>query len=135
LVEQGLMDVNDQALKERLESTKLVRQAAVERVRLLNDTGNAGPAAITTESITRLSASLRQALQNDDPPFRKAYLRLFVGEVVVGDNEIRLSGPPLRWQKQRPLRCSRHRLPQCPVLFGNGVPCGIRTRVAAVRGT
>ena len=93
LVEQGLMDVNDQALKERLESTKLVRQAAVERVRLLNDTGNAGPAAITTESIARLSAGLRQALQNDDPSFRKAYLRLFVGEVIVGDNEIRLSGP------------------------------------------
>jgi site-specific DNA recombinase len=32
-------------------------------------------------------------LQTGDPAFRKAYLRLFVDQVIVGDTEIRLRGP------------------------------------------
>jgi hypothetical protein len=49
--------------------------------------------AITPEKIDCLAAVIREALRNDDPGFRKAYLRLFVGKVVVDDNEIRMSGP------------------------------------------
>jgi DNA invertase Pin-like site-specific DNA recombinase len=93
LVEQGLMDVADPALKERLETAKRDRQAAVEQVRLLEAAGAPGNSTITPESITRLAGSLRDALASDDPSFRKAYLRLFVDQVIVGDNEIRLRGP------------------------------------------
>ena len=36
---------------------------------------------------------MREALHSGDPSFRKAYLRLFVDLVIVGDAEIRLRGP------------------------------------------
>ncbi len=77
LVEHGLMDVNDPTLKERLGSARLSRQAAAERVRLLNSVDAAGGATITEESVAGLATGLRRALQSDDPAFRKAYLRLF----------------------------------------------------------
>ena len=93
LVEQGLMDVNDPSLKERLETAKQARQAAAERRHLLEAAGAAGGAMITPDSIARLATALRHALQNDDPGFRKAYLRLFVDQVIVGDTDIRLRGP------------------------------------------
>ncbi len=93
LVEQGLMDVNDSSLRERLDTAKLARQAATERVQLLEGTSHTQEATITDESIARLAGSLRQALRSDDPGFRKAYLRLFVEHVIVGDAEISLRGP------------------------------------------
>jgi hypothetical protein len=93
LVEQGLMDVADPALKERLETAKRDRQATVERVRLLEAAGATGTSTITPASITRLAGSLQEALSSNDPNFRKAYLRLFVNDVTVGDDEIRLRGP------------------------------------------
>jgi site-specific DNA recombinase len=93
LVEQGLIDVNDPTLKERLYASRLTREAAAERVRLLDTESASGPAAINSDSITRLATALRGALQSDDPAFRKAYLRLFVDEVIVGDSEIRMRGP------------------------------------------
>ena len=36
---------------------------------------------------------MREVLRADDPAFRKAYLRLFIDQVVVGDTEIRVRGP------------------------------------------
>jgi DNA invertase Pin-like site-specific DNA recombinase len=93
LVEQGLMDISDPALKERMEVAKRDRQSAVETVRLLEAAEGNQPAAITLESLGRLADALRAALASDDPSFRKAYLRLFVDEVTVGDEQIVLSGP------------------------------------------
>jgi len=43
--------------------------------------------------VVRLSRVLRDVLHNGDIAIRKAYLRMFVGQVVVSNTEIRLSGP------------------------------------------
>ena len=93
LVEQGLMDVNDPNLKERLDGAKHGRQVAADRVKLFEAGGSQKQNAITPERISRLSVALRQALRSDDPGFRKGYLRLFVNQIVVGDDEIRMRGP------------------------------------------
>lgn len=39
-----------------------------------------------------ITSSVRQAIANPDPAFRKAYLRLFVDTITVGDSEIAISG-------------------------------------------
>ena len=93
LVEQGLIDIADPTLKERLDAATLSRHAAAERVRALERAASTGGRAITEAAIDRLATALRQALQSDDPAFRKAYLRLFVGQIVVGDTAIRMQGP------------------------------------------
>ena len=94
LVENGLINVNDRSLKERLDGARLARQTTSDRVRLLHDTsGSNGAAAITAASIEQFAVALREVLKNGDPAFRKAYLRLFVDQVVVGDTDIRMRGP------------------------------------------
>jgi hypothetical protein len=89
-------------------------------VRLLETTGAEGGTAITPESIACLATALRQALHSEDPGFRKAYLRLFIDQVIVGDREIRLRGPKAALAKAT----TPGSLP--PVLFGSGVPCAMK---------
>ncbi len=93
MVEQGLMSLDDTALKERVGNAKAARQAASERVQLLSQNRAINSNAITPDKIERFARALREALANPDNGFRKAYLKLFVDQVIVGDSEINLSGP------------------------------------------
>ncbi len=43
---------------------------------------------ITDSKLARFAKLIRQSMKSDDPAFRKAYLRLFVETVTVGDAEI-----------------------------------------------
>jgi hypothetical protein len=87
--------------RERLDAAKRDRAPAAERVELPETADRPGARSIINESIDRLSGALRQALQSDDPSFRKAYVRLFVDQVVVGNDEIRIRGPSSHWLGQR----------------------------------
>ena len=93
LVERGLIDLSDPSLNERLDSARLARQAAGERVRLLDGAAMTGSAKITSEKPDALATALRTVMREGDPAFRKAYLRLFVDQVMVGDEDIRMRGP------------------------------------------
>jgi len=94
LVEAGQLEADDPDLRERLAAAKERRRRAEEEIRLLEGQADAsGPRAITQAKVARLGEAIRRALAEGDPAFRRAYLRLFVGRVVVGDEEIRISGP------------------------------------------
>ena len=93
LVERGLMDLDDPALRERINAAKQARDIAADEVKLLEASASTGSMRITPEKISRFADLLRAALTNPDPAFRKTYLRLFVERVVVGDSEIRMQGP------------------------------------------
>jgi site-specific DNA recombinase len=99
MVEQGLMAPDDSALKERLGAAKLARQAAGERVRLLERPEAGGASVITPVKIDRLAIVLREAMRSSDIAFRKAYLRLFVDQIIVGDDEINMRGPTVALAK------------------------------------
>ena len=43
--------------------------------------------------IERFAQMVRDALSGPDPTFRKAYLRLFLESVTVGEGQIRMRGP------------------------------------------
>ncbi|MDE2200341.1 MAG: zinc ribbon domain-containing protein [Rhodospirillales bacterium] len=93
LVANGSMAEDDPALKDMLADLKAQRHGAAEEIKLL-EAGNAATGQpITAAKIAQLAETLRIALHSDDVAFRKAYLRLFVDEIVVGDTEIRLRGP------------------------------------------
>lgn len=93
LVEQGDLAADDPAMRQRLAAARLARREAEERVKQLEAMGRQGTPIITAAKIERLGSAVREALAKDDPSYRKAYLRLFVDQVVVRDNEIRLRGP------------------------------------------
>ena len=114
LIEQGMMALDDAVFKERLATAKAARQGAVERVKLLDRAAADGAGEITADKIAALAAALRDALSSGDANFRKAYLRLFVDQVIVGDGDIHLRGPTLALAKA----ASAGRLPAT----GGGVP-------------
>ncbi len=93
MIENGLIGLDDPQLRERMDSAKLARRQAEDEVRVLEAASRGGAEAITPQAVERLSGALRGALAADDPSFRKAYLRLFVSEIVVDDEEVRMTGP------------------------------------------
>lgn len=94
LVASGALEADDPDLIEQLKEADARRRRAEEEIGLLEaQAGAAGPKVITPAKIAKLATAIRSALETDAPEFRRAYLRLFVGRVTVGDEEIRISGP------------------------------------------
>lgn len=90
LVEDGVADL-DETLKERISGLRAGRDAAAAALERLK----AGPkdaVRLTSELITRFSASMREHLSDGDVKFRKAYLGALIDRVEVDDREIRICG-------------------------------------------
>jgi site-specific DNA recombinase len=95
LVEKGLMEAEDPAMRERLIALKLQRdQIAKEIGELQNRMASSAP-AITPERVARIGVLLRDKLYEGSPEFRQAYARLLLDEVRVTDEEIHISGSKL----------------------------------------
>ncbi len=93
LVEQGDIAADDPTMRQRLAAARLARREAEDRLKHLESAGHSTTPTITPAKLERLGTEFRELLATDDPTTRKAYLRLFVDQVVVTDTEIRLRGP------------------------------------------
>ena len=93
MVERGLIEVDDPSLRDRLTAAKQARQTAGDEVKLIEASMISGPKQITQAKIERFAQMVRDALSGPDPTFRKAYLRLFLESVTVGEGQIRMRGP------------------------------------------
>ncbi len=92
LVEKGLMDAEDPALRERLIALKLQRDETAKEAADIQKRITSGTSVITPTKIIRVSELLRDKLYNGPPEFRQAYARLILDEVSVTDEEICISG-------------------------------------------
>lgn len=94
LVANGTLPDDDPELTRELRQADGRRRRAEESLRLFEAQASADrPKAITPAKIAKVGESIRLALQQGDPAFRRAYLRLFVEQVEVDDENIRISGP------------------------------------------
>ncbi len=93
LVANGLIEGDDPDLANQMQSLKAQRTHAAQDVTSLEQAAAAGNSAITEAKLNRFADAMREAIAHPDPAFRKAYLRLFVDTVMVGDSEIALTGP------------------------------------------
>ncbi len=93
MVANGLIESDDPDLASQMQGLKAQRTQASQEVTLLEQAAAVGSRAITEHKLARFAEAIRQAMSNPDPAFRKAYLRLFVDTVIVGDSEIALTGP------------------------------------------
>ena len=93
MVANGLLESDDPDLANQMQGLKAQRTQVAQEVSLLEQAAASGNAAITEEKLARFAGAIRQAMANPDPAFRKAYLRLFIDTVTVGDSEIAISGP------------------------------------------
>jgi site-specific DNA recombinase len=92
LVEKGLMEAEDPAMRERLVTLKIQRDRIAKEIgELQNRMASAAP-TITLEKVARVGGLLRDKLFEGHPEFRQAYARLLMDEVRVTDEEIRISG-------------------------------------------
>lgn len=90
-IENGIADVSDPTLKDRVAAIKTERDqagAALDRAfaELRPET------RLTEEKINAFSALMRENVSSGAIPFRKAYLRAVIDQVEVDDSEVRIHG-------------------------------------------
>ena len=93
LVEKGLMEAEDPAMRERLVTLKLQRDRITKEIGELQNRMASSAPAITPEKVARVGGLLRNKLYEGPPEFQQAYAGLLMDEVRVTDEEIRISGP------------------------------------------
>lgn len=91
LVEDGLTDLDDEMLKERLNTLNLNRDRA--KAALARAKENVGPPIqIDPALIERFSRAMRESFSTGSVPFRKAYLQSLINVIEVDDHQIRIRG-------------------------------------------
>ena len=126
LVESGLMDSCDAALRDGLIGLKLQRNSGARQIADFQKRMVAGEPKITPGNVGRLAILLRDKLHHGPPEIRQAYARLLMDEVKVDDREIRISGSKLSLQDAQSRTWIFPR-PQFSLLFRNGALDRIRT--------
>jgi site-specific DNA recombinase len=126
LVEKGLMEPQDPAMRERLVALKLQRdQVAKEIGELQNRLASPTP-RITPEKVARIGGLLRDKLYEGPPEFRQAYARLLMDEVQVSPTRRSASaGQNPFWRSAQP-KGSPKRRPKFSLLFRSGAPDRIK---------
>lgn len=92
LVENGLMDAGDAALRERLIGLKLQRDELSKDIGDTLTRMSSNEPQITPNKIQQIAVLLRDKLHHGPPEIRQAYARMLMKEVRVTDEEIRISG-------------------------------------------
>ncbi len=92
LVEKGVMDAEDASLRERLTNLKVRRDELGREATELQKHIVSGEPQVTPEKIERLTRLLHDKLLSGSDEFRQAYTRLIMDEVIVTEEEIRISG-------------------------------------------
>lgn len=93
MVEAGRMEVDDPALAERLKTLKAKRASLQSQIGTASATEPAQKQRLTEAKLHKLSIAIRGALRDQPLEMRKAYLKLFVNDVIISKEEIRISGP------------------------------------------
>ena len=92
LVEQGLMDISDPVLRERLVALRFRRDELAEEISGLSQRlANAEP-VITPEKVERLAATIGKQLHRGAGDLRQAYARLLLTEVIVKGDAVTITG-------------------------------------------
>ena len=92
IVEQGLMEAGDPALRDRLTGLRLQRDELAREVSEQQRRLTTGTPDLTPEKIRALGMLLRDKLFTGPPEFRQAYARVLMSEVAVTRDEIRITG-------------------------------------------
>ena len=101
MVERGLMEVDDPALRDRLSALKAKRGSLISQIASASENLAMPSRQLTEAKLAKLSAAVRDALHTAAPEMRKAYIKMFVDKVILSRDEIRISGPKGYWPKPR----------------------------------
>jgi site-specific DNA recombinase len=92
LVEKGIMEADDSALRDKLEGLRFRRNELNQDISNLQSSLKANTTEISPEKVERLAGLLKDKLENGPPEIRKTYAKLVMTEVSVTKDEIRITG-------------------------------------------
>ena len=92
-IENGVADLDDPALKERIAGLKAIRdqaQADADRAQAMAE--SAGQQAITPAMVQKFARTARERIRIDGGGYRREHLRALAQRVEVADKEVRIMG-------------------------------------------
>jgi hypothetical protein len=92
-IENGVADLDDPALKDRIAGLKSIRdqaQADADRAQAMAE--SAGQQAITPAMVQKLARTARECIRTDGGGYRRGHLRALAQRVEVADGEVRIMG-------------------------------------------
>ena len=96
-IEAGVADIDDPALKDRIDGLKAIRDQAkadAERAQAMLD--NSGAKAITPQLVRTFAKTARQRIRLEGGGYRRDHLRALAQRVEVADGEVRIMGSKSR---------------------------------------
>ena len=96
-IEAGVADINDPALKDRIDGLKAIRdQAKADAERAQAMLQNSGSKAVTPQMLRKFASTARQRIRLDGGGYRRDHLRALAQRVEVADGEVRIMGSKSR---------------------------------------
>lgn len=97
VIEAGVVDLGDPALKDRIEGLKAIRDQAkadADRAQAMLD--HSGSKAITPQMVRAFAKTARQRIRLEGGGYRRDHLRALAQRVEVADGEVRIIGSKSR---------------------------------------
>lgn len=96
-IEAGVVDLDDPALKDRIDGLKVIRDQAkadAERAQAMLQTS--GSKAVTPQMLRKFASTARQRIRLDGGGYRRDHLRALAQRVEVAEGEVRIIGSKSR---------------------------------------
>ena len=92
-IEAGIADLDDPALKDRIDGLKAIRdQAKADAERAQAMLQNSGSQAVTPHMLSKFARTARQRIRLEGGGYRREHLRALAQRVEVADGEVRIMG-------------------------------------------
>ena len=96
-IESGVADLDDPALKDRIDGLKAIRdQAKADAERAQAMLQNSGSKAVTRQMLSKFARAARQRIRLGGGGYRRDHLRALAQRVEVADGEVRIMGSKSR---------------------------------------
>ncbi len=96
-IEVGVADLDDPALKDRIDGLKAIRdQAKVDAERAQAMLQHSGSQAVTPQMLSKLARTARQRIRLEGGGYRRDHLRALAQRVEVAEGEVRIMGSKSR---------------------------------------
>ncbi|MCO6178343.1 recombinase family protein [Ciceribacter sp. RN22] len=96
-IEGGIADLDDPALKDRIDGLKAIRdQAKADADRAQAMLQNSGQKAVTLQMLRKFAATARQRIRLEGGGYRRDHLRALAQRVEVAEGEVRITGSKSR---------------------------------------
>lgn len=133
-IENGIADVSDPLLKERVTELKSIRdQARADAERAEGALDRAGP-SITPQALKIFASQARRRMRTESGGYRRDHLRALAQRIEVDAKEVRIMDRKARsCERSSPHQAQKRQVLECPVLYRSGAPGTIRTSDPQIR--